>query len=449
MTERNVPPIPSRAAYQLVLLGAAVSMAVCLVTGVRYFQETGSGDLAQTGRQFLPFFLSVLSSSAFLAAHGFRAHTGSEVSLWKTVGVLIALCLVGQGVIWHLLIVENSPKLQERDVMRTPTDVTTYLTKHHILDPVTGKSKTLQVLTGVFIRSMEFTTANNVVLTGYVWQKYPLDFPKTIEQGVVLPEAEEAYDLKEAFRKKQDDGELVGWYFRATLRQQFNYDDYPFDRQDVWLRMWHHNFDRGALLLPDLRSYASLDPKSRPGVEQDFVQQGWRLDNSYFSYRTMGYNSNFGFNRFNWGVSFPELYFNVEVKREFMRALIEHMIPLAVVSLMLFALLFIGSGDLTRNEKTGFTGQDAMAFTAAIFFVVILSHIQLRSAIPATSVMYLEYYYFAMYFAIIGITANVVLLTSPIEVHWLEYRDNLIPKLLFWPVLLVPLLVLSVVRYWH
>ena len=29
--------------------------------------------------------------------------------------------------------------------------------------------------------------------------------------------------------------EIVGWYFRATLRQQFNYSEYPFDREDVLL----------------------------------------------------------------------------------------------------------------------------------------------------------------------------------------------------------------------
>jgi hypothetical protein len=53
---------------------------------------------------------------------------------------------------------------------------------------------------------------------------------------VVLAEGvKEAYDAKEAYRYGEDGVETIGWYFAATLRQTFEYAEYPFDQQDVWL----------------------------------------------------------------------------------------------------------------------------------------------------------------------------------------------------------------------
>ncbi len=37
----------------------------------------------------------------------------------------------------------------------------------------------------------------------------------------------EAYDTKEAYRYEEDGVETVGWYFAATLRQPFEYAEYP------------------------------------------------------------------------------------------------------------------------------------------------------------------------------------------------------------------------------
>jgi len=47
----------------------------------------------------------------------------------------------------------------------------------------------------------------------------------------------EAYRSTEAYRVHENGAEVIGWYFSATLRQSFDYGHYPFDRQDVWLRI--------------------------------------------------------------------------------------------------------------------------------------------------------------------------------------------------------------------
>ena len=89
--------------------------------------------------------------------------------------------------------------------------------------------------------------------------------------------------------------EVIGWNFRSVLRQQFNYAKYPFDREEVWIRMWSRDFDKNIILTPDLVSYHTTDPGSKPGLElQDFVLEDWDITETFFSYRDNTYETNFG-----------------------------------------------------------------------------------------------------------------------------------------------------------
>ena len=48
-----------------------------------------------------------------------------------------------------------------------------------------------RVPTGIFLQSFEFLNANNVELSGFVWQTYGPEIPDHIMRGIVLPEAVE------------------------------------------------------------------------------------------------------------------------------------------------------------------------------------------------------------------------------------------------------------------
>ena len=50
--------------------------------------------------------------------------------------------------------------------------------------------------------------------------------------AVVLPEAEYAR-YEEVYRAQQGNEELIGWSFKATLREQFEYHRYPLGRNQI------------------------------------------------------------------------------------------------------------------------------------------------------------------------------------------------------------------------
>jgi hypothetical protein len=75
--------------------------------------------------------------------------------------------------------------------------------------------------------------------------------------------------------------------------------------------------------------------------------------------------------------------------------------------------------------------------STGLFFVVIIAHINLRDDLATQGVIYLESFYFVLYGAILIIALNSLLVTSNVQFQVLRYRDNLIPKLLYWPVIML------------
>lgn len=125
--------------------------------------------------------------------------------------------------------------------------------------------------TGVLVQSIEFVGAYNVTVTGYIWQKYADSVPPEFSRGVIMPEGDVVEFGEPAYRRRNADGEVLGWYFQTTLRQPFFYAQYPFDRQDIWLRLWYKDFDRNVILVPDFAAYSNHDHATLIGLENDLV----------------------------------------------------------------------------------------------------------------------------------------------------------------------------------
>ncbi|VAW83402.1 hypothetical protein MNBD_GAMMA16-2093 [hydrothermal vent metagenome] len=306
----------------------------------------------------------------------------------------------------------------------------------------------LYVPTGVFVQSIEFTSANNVIMTGYIWQHYLTNYHKGLTRSIVIPEAE-TVEMNKAYEKIEGNKELIGWYFRVTLRQNFDYTHYPLDRQSVWLRLWHKDFDKNVILVPDLNAYNQLNSEWLPGIEKDFVLSGWHLERSFFNYHHNSYNTNFGIDKYVGQTRFPELYFNIGLKRDFFDPFVSQLTPMFVVLLMLFAILVTSSQDERKNNLLGFNTSAVLASSSALFFIALVSHIDLRSSLAAKEIIYLENIYFITYFGLLMVSVNSILFSWGIRfpvingISLIQHRDNLIPKLLFWPMVTGQLFLLT------
>ncbi len=287
--------------------------------------------------------------------------------------------------------------------------------------------------TGVFIQSLEFSSANNIKITGYIWQHYQINDTIT-NRGFVLPEAEDL-TVEVAYEKIQEDMQTIGWYFTTTIRERFDYANFPFDREKLWIRLWHKDFDKNIVLIPDVNSYDVINPTFKPGIEKDFVLSGWNIKGSHFSYTFNSYNTNFGIKDYVGQTDFPELYFNIDLSRVFINPFISHLIPLLVVLLMLFSILQVGK----KNDKKGLFGFSSLAAVSAcsaLFFVIIFNHINIRNSLSVSGIVYFEWFYIISYVAIMYVSISAILIAQEDGVRLFQYKDNFYSRILFGPVIL-------------
>ena len=305
------------------------------------------------------------------------------------------------------------------------------------------------VLTGVFIQSIEFADANDVNLTGYVWQRYYKTGPEE-PPGVVFPEIINSAGgippgtQKEAYRESNNSKdnckefykEVVGWYFEVTLRQNFDYRKFPLDHKTVWIRMWPGKFLHRTLLLPDFAAYRSTDLDDAFGIDEDIVLGNWNIEETFYDYHLPDYDTNFGIPGEGQNPKiFPELYFNIVLKRNFINEFIIYLIPLLTVAALLFLILLATTSEREKAERFDFSILGVIGVNSALFFVVIIAHIQLRREFLGSGLVYLEYFYLVMYFVILAVTLDAYLVSIGWQARLLRYKDHLIPKVLYWPFL--------------
>jgi hypothetical protein len=87
------------------------------------------------------------------------------------------------------------------------------------------------------------------------------------------------------------------------------------------------------------------------------------------------------------------------------------MLPLLVVTILLFAILFLGTREERDKGRLGFA-LDVIAACAGFFLVAILLHIALRRDLAARDIFYLEYFYFVTYAMILYVAWFTIGTTS-------------------------------------
>ena len=318
-----------------------------------------------------------------------------------------------------------------------------------------------RIPTGFYLQSLDFKDATSVHVAGYIWQRFQQRLPKKFTKWAdsckqddtpfIFPEqikSEAGIEPELRYEVAGDTGRVCGWYFEVTLRQPFDYRKYPFDTETVWLRMWTRDLLPNVVLVPDLASYPhGTHGDTIFGIGQRMVLGSWLKSNTYFSYTTTPFDTTFGILETDVLSEAPELNFNFVLKRQLVDAMVEHLLGILVIMILLFATMLVVSRDERKAQRHGFNTAMVLGACSALFFVVLISHIQLRAQFSGTNVVYLEMYYYLLYLLLMGATINTYYFSEEANraTSILHFRDNLIPKLLYWPFIFAFALCISVI----
>jgi len=180
---------------------------------------------------------------------------------------------------------------------------------------------------------------------------------------------------------------------------------------------------------------------------RDFVLNGWRLKKSFFEYQINTYNSNFGLGTEFHKTGIPELYFTIQLERTFIDAFITNLVPQLVALLMLLAMMVTISGLPEKREQFGSNRFAIIGACSALFFVVLVAHIQLRQQLALGEIFYLEYFFFLMYIAILWVSLSAFLIITDKPFSFIGYKDGLVLKILFLPLVLFSLFIITFIVF--
>ncbi|BDX04908.1 cache domain-containing protein [Planctobacterium marinum] len=392
-------------------------------------------------------FMIVLTAICWTALGSSLVQDGFHGRVWWS-ALFITLTFVGGIVyIWVEQQVTDLDAIYGTEVITNKADLRTFVKDYSKNTLRSHKEPPIFVPTGVALQSMKMDSENNLKLTGYIWQRFMLANNYEIEKGVVFPESSET-NIRLVYDEVANGYQTLGWAFETVIPEHFEYETYPFDKQLVWLRIWPKEYLEHVVLLPDLESYDNMNTSNRPGLEQDFSVGGWRVERSFFDIRENSFNSNMGIaNRANKNQA-PELHFNIAISRNFIDPFVSYLFPVIIVLLMLYAVLLTNSKDENRIGLIGFNALEVLASASALFFVALLAHVELRSHIGANELIYMEYFFIIAYIMILIVSVNSILFSWGFNITMIQYQDNNIPKLLYWPVLGGLLFFFTMFAFW-
>jgi hypothetical protein len=294
----------------------------------------------------------------------------------------------------------------------------------------------------LLIDSLRFDGGTDVAVRGYIWQKYDSEIHVGLARGVSLAGVA-ALRIGEPDVERVGQTEVVRWPFEAAQRVRFENSKYPLMRERFALRVVPRELASNVVLVPDLVAYPILSPATRPGLDENVYLPGWRITRTFFELRERVPVTDYGLDGSASTESFPSLYFNLEVRKEFVDTFVSNLVPLIIVGVVIFLVLMIIEREEDRimlmRTGTGFN----LSICATLLFVAVFSHIGARQKIAAQEIIYLEYFYVVMYFAILWVAVNSILFVRWTGSMFIQYEKNLLPKVLFWPVTLGALWVLT------
>ncbi|MEI7614532.1 MAG: cache domain-containing protein [Betaproteobacteria bacterium] len=380
----------------------------------------------------------LLGAMVFILCGGallLRVEEGLEGRHWGLSNLTAVVFLLGIGCVWQISMRfpasmgEPALKVAERATLQTA--MVQYLRtceENHTEPPIF-------VPTGVFLESAQFTSATDLQVTGYLWQRYELGSQHDLARGFTLGDVTQL-EATENYRVSANGFETVRWHFKANIRQRLEHARYPLEVEQVALRILHKELNHNVVLVPDLAAYRVLNPTALPGLAQGLKLSGWQITATCFDFRKLRFDTNFGVDRSYAKENLPSLHYTLMIRRNVLDAFLSNLTPLFIVAAILFILIMLSSRDERLVSFLQAGSGRILNICTAMFFVIAFSHIEVRRRIASEAIFYMEYFYFLIYFGILWVCVNSVLYATRRPIWIIQYRENLIAKLAYWPFLL-------------
>ena len=329
------------------------------------------------------------------------------------------------GILWVWYLVYTNPELNHQNVLVNEVGVQRSLEPMHETFDSFSSPYPQEIPTGILIENLTMAS-QSIKISGYLWQKYPLDFP---EEAINFPQFTDQIGFlvnEEAYRYTRDNRQIVGWFFSTEIQQRFDNRRYPLDQAIIKVQIEPSTLSEKYILVPATLDYDYMGPGFKPGLANNLKVRGWTIKNSFFTYDTTGYGTNFGLFRQIPKNAMPNLVYNVRMMRDILSPIIAYCIVIYIVVMQVYGI------SVLKIQNS----YQVLSIAAALFLVVAIAHNGMRDTVAVNGVVYLEYYFILLYLTILATSVNAIMWAADIQLPIMTYRDNLLIKIVFWPLFL-------------
>ncbi|MFC4336481.1 ligand-gated ion channel [Salininema proteolyticum] len=367
---------------------------------------------------------------------------GPETRAWTSVAAFSALAVLAMVSIWGIALNRGSASGDFGVPVEAPTGIDA------LVERETGRTDGyVKVPTGIYVRTLDYDSRYNVTVSGTVWQHYPADFPADAKKQFAFRSDAISSVLEEDHREDTSDGgETITWSFELNLRERTDFRHFPLDRQTIWIPLQHAEHRDDILLVPDFYSYPVWERENGLGLAKYIELDEWTVSETVFSYHDRNWFTTFGNGLYNRPGEWPQLHYNIVVARDLSNQFGSTLVPLAAVSVFMFATMMVTTKQDDRRAALGFSTLSTIAVSMTALIVIVVRHNDIISASPGPGVTYLEVFPFVIYTMTMAAALNAVLYAR-LHLSVLEWRDNLLPSLLYWPVLTGALLAATAIYF--
>ena len=354
---------------------------------------------------------------------------------WTPVILMVIAFNGAIGFLWYFTLNFHIPEKEKgieignrATLNRFENRYTDHCLKNHLPKP-------LFLPTGILIDTLHFDSANDLAVSGYVWQKYKIGKQDHLARGFIFAESDNR-QIMELMRSHEQDYEIVCWRFSVTIRSKISYSGYPIDHGCIRIKLLYRGLDENVILVPDLSAYSLAAPTLLPELANGIFLPGWTLEETSFELKDQKGGIRHDIVDTISKQNLPTLMLRILIERNFVNAFISNLTPVILVSLLLFTILCIAESIDTGRF---------IAICVAMFIVIVFSHIDTRKAIAIQEIFYLEYFFFLFYGILFFVVLNAIKVTDTRKSRFFSYRNNLISKLLYWPLLSGSLYIITLV----
>ncbi len=334
------------------------------------------------------------------------------------------------GAIWAFDIISDIPDNQREHVIDTHYSLQRFLFIQKKENPHVFEKEPILIPTGIYITSFEPGHDGSLTLTGQVWQKYDRSKYPNLKPNILFLNAIDEITEKNSSTFKGS-LETVNWWFKATFHTTFNYLKYPFDEQEIVITLCHKEYESNIILTPDFEAFLSND-SPRSEIDPEVHSNQWTIKQSYSFYTLSDFQTDFGIEDYPGQKGFPNLNYGIRIRRQFVYPLTASALPVVIILFVVFSILLLTG----LNAHHTSLATEIVKLTSGILFTTAVAHQTFQRTLQSPAITYFEYFYFLLYAVILLIAINGMLYAYDRGGRFINTENNLIPRLLYWPLTL-------------